>query len=121
MFFGICIGAAIGLLSGMIGIGGGIILSPVLLLMGWASVKETAAISAPFIFVNSATGLFGLSISNFIFSPHIYIWIAVAIAGGFLGSYLGSVKFTPVVVKKILASVLLIAIVKLFVTVRVDV
>ena len=53
-------GAIIGLFSGMIGIGGGILLSPLLLLMRWASLKQAAAISSLFIFVNSVAGLFGL-------------------------------------------------------------
>ena len=53
------IGAAIGFLSGLIGIGGGIILSPVLLLLKWSDMKQTAAISALFIFVNSVSGLAG--------------------------------------------------------------
>src|SRR5574339_1065357 len=47
------IGASIGFLSGLIGIGGGIILSPILLLLKWSDLKQTAAISALFIFVNS--------------------------------------------------------------------
>ena len=57
---GVLSGSVIGLLSGMIGIGGGIILSPLLLLFRWASLKEAAAISALFIFVNSVSGLAGL-------------------------------------------------------------
>ena len=55
----VLIGAVIGFLSGLIGIGGGIILSPVLLLLKWTDQKQTAAISAAFIFVNSLSGLFG--------------------------------------------------------------
>ena len=54
------IGACIGFLSGMLGIGGGIILSPIILWLGWADMKQTAAISALFIFVNSVAGLLGL-------------------------------------------------------------
>lgn len=110
---GVFIGAGIGLLSGMIGIGGGILLSPVLLLMRWASIKETAAVSAPFIFVNSAAGLFGLT-DNFISPPHIYSWILVAILGGFCGAYFGSTKLSSAAVRKILATVLTIAVIKLF-------
>src|SRR5688572_21576280 len=53
------IGAAIGFLSGLIGIGGGIILSPIILLLHWADMKKTAAVSALFIFVNSIAGLAG--------------------------------------------------------------
>jgi uncharacterized membrane protein YfcA len=63
------IGAFIGLLSGMIGIGGGIILSPVLLLLKWTDQKQAAAISALFIFVNSLSGLAGQLTKAFILVP----------------------------------------------------
>jgi hypothetical protein len=59
MGIGFGIGFVIGLLSGMLGIGGGVILSPILLILGWATLKETAAISSLFIFVNSIAGLSG--------------------------------------------------------------
>ncbi|NOR86485.1 MAG: TSUP family transporter, partial [Bacteroidales bacterium] len=60
LLISIFLGALLGFFSGMIGIGGGIILSPVLLLLGWTNIKETAAISAIFIFLNSAAGIAGL-------------------------------------------------------------
>jgi uncharacterized membrane protein YfcA len=73
------IGAAIGFLSGLIGIGGGIILSPVLLLLKWADMKKTAAISAVFIFVNSLSGLAGQLQKGINFSTDMYAYVAVAL------------------------------------------
>jgi len=84
-------GGSIGLISGMIGIGGGILLSPLLLLMNWGKFKEVASVSALFIFVNSISGLVGLiqkegiSINN-----HLQLSLAVAVLGGLFGTYYGS-------------------------------
>ncbi len=115
-FLSIGIGAVVGFFSGMIGIGGGIILSPILLLMHWANVKETAGISALFIFLNSSAGLTGLYFNqHFHPVPQILLWAAVGLAGGFMGSYFSSVKFSQYRVKILLASVLLVASVKLFI------
>jgi uncharacterized membrane protein YfcA len=115
LVYGLMIGAIIGFLSGMIGIGGGIILSPVILLFHWAKMKETAAISALFILVNSISGLSALVMKGFMPNPEIYIWLAAAIAGGFGGAYLGSKKFNNTILKYILAGVLLIASIKLII------
>ena len=90
MALALTIGAVLGLLSGMIGIGGGIILTPVIILLGWANIKEAAAVSAPFIFLNSLSGLSGLMISGFHFVPEILKWIIVVITTGMLGSFIGS-------------------------------
>ena len=87
------IGGSIGLLSGMIGIGGGIILSPVLLLLKWTDLKQTAAISALFIFVNSAAGLAGQLTKGNPFSNEMILLVAVAFAGGLCGAYLGASRF----------------------------
>jgi hypothetical protein len=108
------IGAVIGLLSGMIGIGGGIILSPVIILLGWGNMKETAAVSALFIMVNSVSGLAGAAQAGAVFSMDTLYLLIPAVAGGFLGSYLGSRKFQPEILRPILATVLLIACIKLF-------
>jgi uncharacterized membrane protein YfcA len=112
----VIIGAAIGLMSGMIGIGGGIILSPILILLHWTNQKQTAAISALFIFVNSLGGLAGQLSKGIQFSASMYIYVAVAFAGGLAGAYFGSLKFSQDWLKKILAMVLLLASYKLLFT-----
>src|SRR6185295_9991053 len=89
----VLIGAVIGFLSGLIGIGGGIILSPVLLLLKWTDQKQTAAISAAFIFVNSLSGLFGQLQKGIHFSPDMYTYVAIAFVAGLCGAYFGSLKF----------------------------
>jgi uncharacterized membrane protein YfcA len=111
--FALITGAIIGLLSGMIGIGGGIILSPIILLMHWGNMKQTAAVSALFIFVNSISGLVGLLSKGTVIDPHVYILLFVAIAGGTAGAYFGSKQFKNKTLKAILATVLVIASVKL--------
>ncbi len=110
------IGGIIGFFSGLIGIGGGIILSPIILLLHWADMKRTATVSALFIFVNSLAGFAGLFNNGFEFKIEMGWMIAIAICGGILGSYLGSKKFDTTFLKKILAVVLLIASIKLMLT-----
>lgn len=108
------IGAGLGFFSGMIGIGGGIILSPVLILLGWANVKQAAAVSALFILLNSASGLMGLALSGYTGNPDIGIWIVSALFGGLLGSFAGSFRFSFSRLQFILAFVLILASIKLF-------
>jgi uncharacterized membrane protein YfcA len=108
------IGAVLGLFSGMIGIGGGIILSPILILFHWANMKEAAAASALFIFLNSVSGLTGLFHSGLNYDPHIVSWIVIGVIGGVLGSYSGSFKIQSNQLKYILAGVLFVASIKLF-------
>jgi uncharacterized membrane protein YfcA len=113
LYLALLFGAMIGLLSGMIGIGGGIILSPVLLLMRWASLKEAAAVSALFIFVNSVAGLLG--IKHWIpVDPSIIFWISSALIGGMLGARWGAQFASNKAIRFVLALVLLIASVKLW-------
>lgn len=103
------IGAAIGLVSGMIGMGGGILLSPILLLMGWSTQKQTAAISAIFIFLNSMAGIAGQLKTGFYLGPQIITIIMVVLAGGALGAYIGAEKLKASNMKYILAAVLIMA------------
>jgi len=110
------IGAAIGFLSGLIGIGGGIILSPVLLILKWTDMKQTAAISALFIFVNSLAGLAGLFTKGIHFNPDMYMYVAIAFIGGICGAYFGSLRFKQTLLKYILAAVLMMAAFKLLFT-----
>lgn len=112
----VAVGGIVGLLSGMIGIGGGIILSPVLLLLQWTNQKQTAAISAAFIFVNSVAGLGGMMTKGITFTSDMVMYIVVAFAGGLLGAYFGSKKFNQNFLKYVLATVLLMASYKLLLT-----
>nr|WP_315174850.1 sulfite exporter TauE/SafE family protein [uncultured Flavobacterium sp.] len=109
------IGFGIGLLSGMLGIGGGIILSPILLLLGWATLKETAAISSLFIFVNSVAGLSGYFMEDKTFPTESFYLVPIAVFGGMLGAYYGSGYFSNKVLKYVLATVILLASAKLIV------
>lgn len=111
---GLVTGAILGFVSGIIGVGGGIFLSPLLLLLHWADMKETAAVSALFIFVNSAAGLSGILVSGLNLSTDIFIWVIAAILGGIIGSYTGSLKISGRVLRYILSLVLVFASIKLF-------
>jgi uncharacterized membrane protein YfcA len=103
------VGAGLGLLSGLTGTGGGIFLTPLLLLMRWARTKSAAAISAVFILVNSLAGLLGnVTSTKTLPTPALPLALA-ALAGGAAGSYLGSARLTHVSIKRLLAVVLLIA------------
>ena len=107
------LGTIVGFFSGMISIGGGIILSPLLMVFGWANVKEAAAVSAGFIWLNSVTGLLGTISSGVHLDTMIIPWILVALIGGFLGSWSGSFKFSLNTLRYVLASVLVMASIKL--------
>jgi len=112
----VAIGAVIGFLSGLIGIGGGIILSPVILLLKWADMKQTAAISALFIFLNSLSGLAGQLSKGIHFSPDMFAYVGVAFVGGICGAYFGSLRFNQNILKYLLAIVLMLAAYKLLFT-----
>lgn len=110
----VLIGAGLGLVSGMIGIGGGVFLSPILLLARWADVKETAAASSLFILLNSLAGLSGhLSRTPGIFTGYWLVLSACAFAGGWYGSRLGAGALSSRTLRRILGAVLLAAALKL--------
>lgn len=113
---GLIVGGVIGFFSGLIGIGGGIILTPIILLLHWGNMKEAAAISALFIWVNSAAGLFGQFTSGVTIEKESFLLVAIALVGGFLGGYLGSKKINNQNLRYILAFVLVIACFKLALT-----
>ncbi len=108
------IGAGIGFLSGLLGIGGGIILSPLILLLAWSTTKVTAGISALFIFVNSAAALLGQFTLGFDYPNSMLLIIALVIVGGLAGSYVGAKKWSPIRVKQLLAAVFFLASLKIF-------
>lgn len=109
------IGIAIGYLSGIVGVGGGIFLSPVLILSRWAKTKATLGIAALFIFVNSAAGLLG-NLYDLQSPPVNAIYLApAAFVGGLVGSWLGAQKLNTTILRILLAGVLLTASFKMFV------
>lgn len=113
---GLLVGGIIGFFSGLIGIGGGIILSPIILLLHWGNMKEAAAVSALFIWVNSASGLLGQISSGVSIELESFLLVAIALIGGVFGGYFGSKKINNQKLRYVLSFVLLIACVKLFYT-----
>jgi uncharacterized membrane protein YfcA len=109
----ILLGAGIGLFSGLIGIGGGIILTPIILLLHYGNMKEAAAVSALFIWVNSASGLLGQWSSGIEFPPLTMLMVVVALIGGSIGSYYGSKRWNNKKLEYFLAFILTTAGIKL--------
>lgn len=110
------IGAVLGFVSGLVGVGGGIFLTPILLLMNWTETKKAAGISALFILVNSVSGLLGNYAQVLQLPANVWLWISAAIVGGIFGSTLGSKKFNSLVLRRVLAVGLMIAGAKLIFT-----
>ena len=109
-------GVVFGLVAGLTGVGGGIFLSPLLILARWEETRKTAGASAFFILVNSAAGLAGHLAGGGSVPPAALPLTAVALAGGLLGSWLGARRLVPVTLRRILAAVLLVAGTKLLVS-----
>jgi uncharacterized membrane protein YfcA len=109
-------GGLLGLLSGLTGTGGGIFLTPLLILMHWARTKSASAVSALFILVNSASGLAGNISATKSFPDFAWALLIAAVIGGSIGSYFGSQRLPHTVIKRLLAVVLTIAGFKLILT-----
>jgi uncharacterized membrane protein YfcA len=109
-------GAGIGMLAGLTGTGGGIFLSPVLLLTGWAEIRECAGVTAAIVLVNSLAGLAGNLASVYYLPPQIPYLAVVAGLGGIIGSELGSRRLAPAMMKYLLAAVLVVAGCKMILT-----
>ena len=102
-------GLVIGFLSGLTGVGGGIFLSPLLLYMGWSETRATSAVAAPFILVNSISGLLGHLSSVAQLPPNIPLWGATAVVGGWIGATYGSKRAPAPVLRQLLSLVLIVA------------
>jgi hypothetical protein len=102
-------GAAIGLLSGLTGTGGGIFLSPLLLLAGWAGPRGTAGLSAPFIWLNSLAGLAGVHWATGSLHPHLPWFVAAVVIGGWIGTMLGLTRLPRSTLLRAMSVVLVIA------------
>lgn len=110
-------GAALGLLSGLTGVGGGIFLSPLLLFLHWAPVKVISGVAAAFILVNSIAGLMGVVASNpGGFHPALPLWAGAVVIGGLVGAEYGSRRLGNPTLVRLLAVVLAIAGIKMIAT-----
>jgi uncharacterized membrane protein YfcA len=110
------VGGVLGFLAGLTGTGGGVFLTPSLIILRWAPTKTAAATSVLFILLNSIAGLAGNISATKSFPTFALTFAGVAVVGGSLGSYLGARRLDVTVVKRLLAVVLVIAGIKLVLT-----
>jgi len=103
------VGAVVGLASGLTGVGGGVFLAPALIALQWASPRQTAALSAPFILANSIVGLIGVLFSGQSPSPHFGLYALAALAGAIAGTAIGLRWLSQVATRFVLAAILLAA------------
>ncbi len=112
IWISLLVGLGIGLLSGMVGIGGGIFLSPIIILAGWGTSKEASITSAAFIVLNSVSGLLGrISTGNFTFGEFGFILIPLGLIGALAGSYLGAKKLSSLALRRALGVVMSVAVI----------
>jgi hypothetical protein len=110
-------GATLGFISGLVGVGGGIFLSPLLIVLQWEEVKKVSGIAAAFILVNSIAGLLGfISTATPKLPEGLPIWIIVAVIGGYIGAEYGSKRFGSTTIKRLLSLILLVAGIKMITT-----
>jgi len=110
------VGTGLGLLSGMTGVGGGIFLSPLLLLLRWANMRTSAAVSAAFILVNSIAGLAGHATVAVAWPEQLPLLMLAALAGAVVGSELAVRRLAPIILRRVLGVVLVIASAKMLLT-----
>lgn len=113
---GVLVGAFIGLLSGLVGIGGGVFLGPIVILSKWADAKSTAAVSAVFILVNSLAGLLARPPDAARLAADHAPMLLIGIAGALAGSWLGARHAPNPLLRRFLAVTVLIAALKLALT-----
>lgn len=103
------LGAGLGFLAGLTGVGGGIFLSPILLFFSWAKTKVISGVAAAFILANSISGLLGFLSKSPKLPAGLGFWAIAAVAGGLIGAEYGSKKLANPTIRKLLAAVLVFA------------
>ena len=116
LWAGLLTGAIIGFIAGITGVGGSIFLAPLILLMNWATPKETAGVATVFVLVNSISGLAGYWSNTFTLPPQIIYWGIAVIIGGWIGAEYGSRKLPNPIIRQVLAGILLLGGLKMFFT-----
>jgi uncharacterized protein len=106
-------GAIIGFIAGITGVGGAIFLSPLILLAGWATPKETAGVATVFVLTNSISGLAGYWSNTFNLPSEIIYWGIAVILGGWIGAEYGSRKLPDPIIRQALAAILLLGGIKM--------
>jgi uncharacterized membrane protein YfcA len=86
----ISVGAIVGMISGLTGVGGGVFLAPVLITLQWASPKQTSALSVPFILANSVVGLAGAMFAGQVPAQDTWLFALAALAGAIIGTLIDS-------------------------------
>jgi len=102
-------GGAIGLLSGLIGVGGGIFLSPILLFLRWGETRVISGVAAAFILVNSIAGLIGVMSKHPALPEGLPVWAIAAVIGGWMGAEFGSKRLDSTAIRRVMAVVLVVA------------
>jgi uncharacterized membrane protein YfcA len=110
---GLLAGAAIGTLAGLTGTGGGIFLTPLLLWFGWVATRNAAAVTAPFVLVNSMAGLSGQTVLLGNLPPALPLWLGAVALGGLIGTWLGTRRLSVASLRRALGAVLLVAAAKM--------
>ena len=110
---GVAAGAAIGMLAGLTGTGGGIFLTPLLVLAAWTGTRVAAGLSGAFILANSVSALAGLLTGGFTLPAAMPLWVGAVLTGGLIGSWLGAARFSILNLRRVLAVVLILAAAKL--------
>jgi hypothetical protein len=109
----VAIGVVLGLAAGLTGIGGGVFLSPILILTGWEDPRRAAGASAPFILANSIAGLLGHISTAQPVPQQATLLVVAALSGGLFGSWLGAQRLQPLALRRVLALVMVVASTKL--------
>jgi len=107
------VGGLIGFVSGLTGVGGGIFLSPVLVIMRWAGLRQTSALAAFFILMNSVSGLIGHLQKGGTVPENLFVWGSMVLAGGFIGASLGATKINNPALRMLLGIMLAFAGIKM--------
>jgi uncharacterized protein len=114
VWLSLSLGAGIGFTAGLIGMGGGILLSPILLLTGWAGPQLTAGTIAVFVLVNSISGLLGHWSVSMHLPTQLPIWGVVALVGGWMGAEIGSRRLSANFLRRMLGLILLASGLRMF-------